>query len=117
MSKDSTVNETSEAIPLLTSRQRTILDFIRDRVNEKGFPPSVREIGEAVGLTSTSSVATGTTCNGHAASRTCAETGQRYRASCQECALPDQGAAVHFHGPGWQVSRHGNCGPKPYRHV
>ena len=57
MSKDSTVNETSEAIPLLTSRQRTILDFIRDRVNEKGFPPSVREIGEAVGLTSTSSVA------------------------------------------------------------
>ena len=57
MSKDSTVNETSEAIPLLTSRQRTILDFIRDRVNEKGFPPIVREIGEAVGLTSTSSVA------------------------------------------------------------
>ena len=57
VSKDSTVNETSEAIPLLTSRQRTILDFIRDRVNEKGFPPSVREIGEAVGLTSTSSVA------------------------------------------------------------
>ena len=57
MSKASTVNETSEAIPLLTSRQRTILDFIRDRVNEKGLPPSVREIGEAVGLTSTSSVA------------------------------------------------------------
>ena len=57
MSKDSTVNETSEAIPLLTSRQRTILDFIRDRVNDKGCPPSVREIGEAVGLTSTSSVA------------------------------------------------------------
>ena len=57
MSKGSTVDGASGAIPLLTSRQRTILDFIRDRVNEKGFPPSVREIGEAVGLTSTSSVA------------------------------------------------------------
>ncbi len=44
-------------VPLLTSRQRRILDFIRDSVSAKGFPPSVREIGEAVGLTSTSSVA------------------------------------------------------------
>lgn len=41
----------------LTPRQRRILDVIRDWVERFGYPPSVREIGEAVGLTSTSSVA------------------------------------------------------------
>jgi len=41
----------------LTARQRTILDVIRASVNERGYPPSIREIGDAVGLTSTSSVA------------------------------------------------------------
>jgi len=41
----------------LTPRQRRILDMIRDSVNRRGYPPSVREIGQAVGLTSTSSVA------------------------------------------------------------
>ena len=40
----------------LTSRQRRILEFIRDAVNEHGYPPSIREIGDEVGLTSTSSV-------------------------------------------------------------
>jgi repressor LexA len=41
----------------LTQRQRKILEFIRDSVERKGYPPSVREIGEAVGLVSPSSVA------------------------------------------------------------
>ncbi len=41
----------------LTSRQRLILDFIREWVERHGYPPSVREIGEAVGLVSPSSVA------------------------------------------------------------
>jgi repressor LexA len=41
----------------LTHRQRTILEMIRDSVSRRGYPPSVREIGQAVGLTSTSSVA------------------------------------------------------------
>jgi repressor LexA len=41
----------------LTLRQRKVLDVIRDWVDRFGYPPSVREIGEAVGLTSTSSVA------------------------------------------------------------
>ncbi|UVO11465.1 transcriptional repressor LexA [Mycobacterium sp. SVM_VP21] len=41
----------------LTARQRTILNVIRASVNERGYPPSIREIGDAVGLTSTSSVA------------------------------------------------------------
>ncbi|PZF93871.1 transcriptional repressor LexA [Micromonospora endophytica] len=41
----------------LTARQRRILDFIRTWVERHGYPPSVREIGEAVGLVSPSSVA------------------------------------------------------------
>lgn len=41
----------------LTTRQRQILTMIRESVDERGYPPSVREIGEGVGLTSPSSVA------------------------------------------------------------
>ncbi|BBZ44890.1 transcriptional repressor LexA [Mycobacterium parmense] len=41
----------------LTERQRTILNVIRESVTSRGYPPSIREIGDAVGLTSTSSVA------------------------------------------------------------
>jgi repressor LexA len=41
----------------LTSRQRKILDYIRETVERRGYPPTVREIGEAVGLVSPSSVA------------------------------------------------------------
>src|SRR3979490_1398248 len=40
----------------LTQRQRMVLEVIRDSVQKRGYPPSMREIGEAVGLTSTSSV-------------------------------------------------------------
>ena len=40
----------------ITTRQQRILDFIRTTVRERGYPPTVREIGEAVGLTSSSSV-------------------------------------------------------------
>ncbi len=54
----SVVGAMPEAYPDdLTNRQRRILDFIRDWVREHGYPPSVREIGEAVGLVSPSSVA------------------------------------------------------------
>lgn len=41
----------------LTPRQRRVLEVIREAVERRGYPPSMREIGEAVGLTSTSSVA------------------------------------------------------------
>src|SRR5512142_1716981 len=41
----------------LTLRQRRVLEVIRAAVERRGYPPSVREIGEAVGLASTSSVA------------------------------------------------------------
>ena len=42
----------------LTTRQRAILEMIEVHVRERGYPPSVREIGEAVGLTSPSTVHT-----------------------------------------------------------
>jgi repressor LexA len=41
---------------MLTERQRQVLEFIRSTVEDRGYPPSVREIGEAVGLSSPSSV-------------------------------------------------------------
>lgn len=40
----------------LSKRQQLILDFIKKEVREKGYPPSVREIGQAVGLASSSTV-------------------------------------------------------------
>jgi repressor LexA len=42
----------------LTSRQRQILEVIDQSMRDKGYPPSVREIGEIVGLTSPSTVHT-----------------------------------------------------------
>jgi len=42
--------------PDLTPRQRQVLLFIDAQVRERGYPPSVREIGEAVGLSSSSTV-------------------------------------------------------------
>jgi repressor LexA len=46
----------SVAMDDLTERQQEIMDFILSEVDKKGYPPSVREIGEAVGLSSSSSV-------------------------------------------------------------
>ena len=40
----------------LTTRQDRIIRFIQETVAERGYPPTVREIGDAVGLTSSSSV-------------------------------------------------------------
>lgn len=40
----------------VSKRQEAILTFIKDEVRTKGYPPSVREIGEAVGLASSSTV-------------------------------------------------------------
>ncbi len=40
----------------LTARQREILECIEQHMRQRGYPPSVREIGEVVGLTSTSTV-------------------------------------------------------------
>jgi len=57
---DATVREIPDGPPDatgLTARQRRVLEVIRSSVERRGYPPSMREIGEAVGLTSTSSVA------------------------------------------------------------
>lgn len=43
--------------PRISAKQQRILAVIRDSVRERGFPPTVREIGAAVGLVSPSSVA------------------------------------------------------------
>ena len=40
----------------ITAKQQEILSFIKERILEKGYPPAVREICEAVHLKSTSSV-------------------------------------------------------------
>jgi repressor LexA len=40
----------------LAGKRRKILEFIAEQIRERGYPPSVREIGEAVGLTSSSTV-------------------------------------------------------------
>src|SRR5438067_3620227 len=40
----------------LTKRQREIFDFIKRHTHEKGYPPTVRDIGKAIGLTSSSTV-------------------------------------------------------------
>lgn len=40
----------------LTPRQQQILDYIKARIKSSGYPPSVREIGQAVGLKSSSTV-------------------------------------------------------------
>src|SRR5256886_12574821 len=42
--------------PMLTGRQQEIWKFLTDYVDEHGYPPTVREIGEAVGLASPSTV-------------------------------------------------------------
>ena len=41
----------------LTPRQQRVLPHIKEAIEKRGYPPSMREIGEAVGLTSSSSVA------------------------------------------------------------
>ncbi|MDH3462742.1 MAG: transcriptional repressor LexA [Acidimicrobiia bacterium] len=41
---------------MLSDRQQQVLDYIKETVDTRGYPPSVREIGDAVGLSSPSSV-------------------------------------------------------------
>ena len=50
------VKQTPADAEQLTTRQRRIVDYIAETVRGRGYPPTVREIGEAVGLTSSSSV-------------------------------------------------------------
>jgi repressor LexA len=54
--RDPTREASNMSETLLTGKRREILDFIAGEVRERGYPPSVREIGVAVGLASTSTV-------------------------------------------------------------
>jgi repressor LexA len=45
-------------VEVLSGKRQQILEFIAERLRERGYPPSVREIGEAVGLASSSTVHT-----------------------------------------------------------
>ncbi|MGE5544521.1 MAG: transcriptional repressor LexA [Bacillota bacterium] len=42
--------------PALTARQKEILNYLQQHIKKHGYPPSVREIGQAVGLSSSSTV-------------------------------------------------------------
>jgi repressor LexA len=57
MAKVHELPDRDEERPELTVRQRKVLEMIRESVDTRGYPPSLREIGEVVGLTSPSSVA------------------------------------------------------------
>jgi len=54
--REATIHEFPSPVGDITDRQRRILEAIRDSVATRGYPPSMREIGEVVGLTSSSSV-------------------------------------------------------------
>ncbi|GAB6423461.1 hypothetical protein bcgnr5372_28320 [Bacillus luti] len=41
---------------LLTTRQSQILNFLQKRIQECGYPPSIREIGEGMGISSPSTI-------------------------------------------------------------
>ncbi len=60
----------------LTPRQRRVLDVIRDSVDSRGYPPSMREIGEKVGLTSSSSVSHQLRCSSRRACCAATRTGR-----------------------------------------
>ena len=45
-----------DVVPRLTERQRRIVDIIQESLAERSYPPSMREIGDACGLASLSSV-------------------------------------------------------------
>src|SRR5688572_8060578 len=49
-------SQTSARPDDLSERQLQVLGFIKEKVTERGYPPSVREIGEALGLSSPSTV-------------------------------------------------------------
>ena len=57
--QEGSVHEFPEAEPIrtLTMRQRRVLEVIRTAIGDRGYPPSMREIGEKAGLSSPSSVA------------------------------------------------------------
>ncbi|GIS99690.1 MAG: hypothetical protein CM1200mP26_14030 [Acidimicrobiales bacterium] len=89
----------------LTGRQQQILDFIDGQISDRGYPPSVREIGDAVGLTSPSTV--------HSHLATLQDRGFIRRdpskpRAIEVCLDPTSGAAVNVErwgtSPSWVMS-------------
>jgi repressor LexA len=85
----------------LTGRQRLILETIRESVERRGYPPSMREIGEAVGLTSPSSVAHQLT----ALERKGFVRRDPNRPRAIEVTMPGEGRALPPHGDGLDDQR------------
>ena len=56
MAKNGSNPITTSDEPTLNDRQKQIVQYIKEYIYSKGFPPSVREIGKAVGLSSSASV-------------------------------------------------------------
>ena len=52
-----TADKAEAPLPAITARQQQVLDVIHASIHERGYPPTVREIGTAIGLGSPSSVA------------------------------------------------------------
>ncbi len=46
-----------DSLPELTARQRQVFEFIESKIQEWGYPPTIREIGEHLGIKSTNGVA------------------------------------------------------------
>ncbi len=78
----------------LTARQRQVLETVRSAVEARGYPPSMREIGIAVGLTSPSSVKHQLT----ALERKGYLRRDPHRPRAMEVVLPDDSRGVGFHG-------------------
>lgn len=74
--------------PKLTARQEGILNFIRQNLQRWGLPPSIREIGEAVGLSSSSTVHT------HLRSLEVKRYIRRCRAKSRSIQLVDEGPTI-----------------------
>lgn len=51
------MDKTTSMLPGLTERQRLVYEFIEDRIRTWGYPPTIREIGEHLGIRSTNGVA------------------------------------------------------------
>ena len=67
----------------LTPRQQRVLATIKDAIESKGYPPSMREIGQAVGLTSPPAWPTSCACSRARASSSATPTGRApSRCSC-----------------------------------
>jgi repressor LexA len=70
----------------LSERQQNILKYIESYVEERGYPPSIREIGSRVGISSTSVVGYNLSVLEHAS---------RHESQCARCAVVERPPCWH----------------------